>query len=118
MTRHPMAHRCKRGYPMKSIYLLAVLFLTWPTSGSSAVAVTTLGQGNSSCGAWTEARRSNHERQYIFAAWIAGFLSMYNVDTARDQQVDILEKPDAESVWAWADNFCRDHPLDTIAHAA
>ena len=47
--------------------------------------------------------------------WVLGFLSAVgDVDPDRDP----LRGTDAQGVWAWADNYCRDHPTDTIIIAS
>lgn len=47
--------------------------------------------------------------------WLLGFLSGVGFGNS---SYDPLRGIDAEAVWAWVDNYCRNHPLDTVTHAA
>jgi hypothetical protein len=35
-----------------------------------------------------------------------------------DPDRDPLHGMDADGVWAWVDNYCRDHPIDMILSAS
>jgi hypothetical protein len=86
--------------------------------------VTVLGFGNKSCGSWIEARRSSNATANSFEGWVAGFLSGSNSVIASNPAlgIDILEKvsaqSDAQGLWAWIDNYCQTHPLNSVATAA
>jgi hypothetical protein len=83
------------------------------------------GSASTSCGAWTTER--SHlipgvpvGPEYINAmedeSWVLGFLS--GIGFANQNGDDPLSGVDTDGIWAWVDNYCRDHPLDTIAKAA
>lgn len=69
----------------------------------------------SSCGSWT-AERKGGGRSTDRQIWVLGFLS--GVGSTKGLTVlDPLHGIDREAVWAWTDNFCRDHPLAEMAAA-
>jgi hypothetical protein len=53
--------------------------------------------------------------------WVLGFASGvaegYHLGTNR-KGFDPLTGIDAQGVWAWIDNYCRTHPLDSVQTAA
>ena len=76
-----------------------------------------LGAASMSCGDWTAARRENKPRSWAAEQWVLGFLS--GVGYAGNQYgLDPLTGVDDQGVWAWVDNYCRDHPLDLLVIAA
>jgi hypothetical protein len=108
---------------MNRITTLALAILIVGASETRAEKmVTVLGLGNKSCGSWIEARRANNVTSDIFEGWIAGFLSGSNSIAAHTAGIDILSEAstqgDAQGLWAWIDNYCRAHPLNSIAAAA
>lgn len=49
--------------------------------------------------------------------WVLGFLS--GVGYAANQDgIDPLNGVDDQGVWAWVDNYCRNHPLNLVVTAA
>ena len=50
-------------------------------------------------------------------AWVQGFLSAFNYYGGATAP-NIVTGIDANGVFAWIDNFCAGHPLDTIATAS
>jgi hypothetical protein len=96
--------------------LVAAFTLVETVFGSPAHSAKAIGSGVS-CGAWTEARRSNNSLAY--QAWIAGFLSGVNHITTIDlPTVDIFDNIDTQGIYAWVDNYCGANPLNTIGEAA
>ena len=70
-----------------------------------------------SCGGWTAHRRDNTADVPEF--WVLGFLSGAAAGSwASPARLDPLNGVDAEGVWAWIDNYCRTHPLDSLVNAA
>src|SRR5215469_12180966 len=61
-----------------------------------------------SCGGYTAERVSNRGQQYEF--WALGFLS--GVNWLGNSDSDFLKGLDGNAVWAWMDNYCREHPLE------
>ena len=49
-------------------------------------------------------------------AWVQGFISAFNYYGGATAP-DIASGTDANGVFAWIDNYCAAHPLDTIATA-
>jgi hypothetical protein len=70
-----------------------------------------IGSGVETCGGWT---RSNPGMKTQRIAWVLGFLSGVNFVV----EPDILKGPDAAAIEGWMDNYCRQHPLDTMVKAA
>jgi hypothetical protein len=97
-----------------------VIVLISSAISSAAEAYTSAGSGTASCGAWTAARR---DRQALnLEQWILGFLTGV-ADLAASRgvtvpgKVDPLNGVDVQAVWAWVDNFCHAHPLETVIEA-
>jgi hypothetical protein len=55
------------------------------------------------------------EARRIAQYWALGFLSGVNISGSAG--TDFLEPIDGQAVWAWLDNYCRDHPLDEFPGA-
>jgi hypothetical protein len=109
---------------MIRITLLVLAIFIAGAIEASARDVTVLGFGNKSCGSWIEARRANNGTANNFEGWVAGFLSGSNSIIASNPAlgIDILEKAsaqsDAQGLWAWIDNYCQTHSLNSVATAA
>ena len=76
-----------------------------------------VGEGNSSCGSWLEARKTSPEgvRQQRFEAWASGYLTAYNVIKI-ESDGEIL-KTDASGEIAFFDRYCEQHPTKTFVSA-
>jgi hypothetical protein len=75
------------------------------------------GAASMSCGAWTAARHENKPLSWMSEQWVLGFLT--GVGYAANQYgIDSLNGVDDQGVWAWVDNYCRDHPLILLLTAA
>jgi hypothetical protein len=120
----PLALRVAEIGRSKSMIRVPLLALAILISGASGMRAqtTVLGVGNRSCGSWTEARRANNNSANIFEGWVAGFLSGSNSITTNSFTIDTLKEPsaqgDAQGLWAWIDNYCQAHPLNSVASAA
>lgn len=68
---------------------------------------------SASCGEFVGHRQRNEGMQYLDAAWALGFLSGQAVASKRD----LLRGQSAESLLLWIENYCKKHPLDTVATA-
>jgi hypothetical protein len=93
--------------------------------GPAAAQQFMMGQGTSSCGSWTEARRTKALHQHTHQQWVFGFLSGANLGlvdpankTITPYAPDFIKGGDFDSVVAWIDNYCSAHPLDSIGTAA
>jgi hypothetical protein len=76
------------------------------------------GEGTISCGSWASLRRSG-SLQAAFGPeqWVLGFLSGIGFTNGALGN-DPLRGVDAEGVWAWVDNYCHAHSLETVQRAA
>jgi hypothetical protein len=70
-----------------------------------------------SCGAWQEARRARNVQAIGQESWVLGYVSASNAFAVATTQNDFLAAVDAEAIWAWLDNYCRQHPLEKLAKA-
>ena len=76
--------------------------------------ITIVGAGGSSCGTWTALHRKGDVP--AIDQWVVGFLSgVAWAGAASDYNP--LKGTDANGVWQWVSNYCRDHPLDQITDA-
>lgn len=71
------------------------------------------GQGGESCGTLTRYVADNKDHG-PYGAWLAGYLSR----AAIAQDRDILSVSDFGGQLAWVDNWCANHPLDSVSQAA
>lgn len=81
---------------------------------ASAQSIKVIGQGVATCGRWSAVRKEG--TGFGYEQWVVGYLS--GVTAATAGKVNPLNNVDADGVWAWFDNYCQRHPLDTIASAA
>ena len=95
---------------MKIAFVFASVLLATPADARFM----TLGQGTRSCGTWTEERTGN--RSSLREAWVFGFVSGHNAYSSANRNLG--ETLDDSALLGWIDNYCKDHPLDTIATAA
>lgn len=77
------------------------------------------GLGTQSCGNWTSYRRAGGYTDLAPQAWIQGYISALNFSVSlRGEGPDIMQGTDAEGIFAWVDNYCAAHPLNSISQAA
>jgi hypothetical protein len=81
---------------------------------SAARNFTALGHGNNSCGEWLAGIPSSH---LVMQSWVLGFVSAYNV-YGPDSSGNLTAGTDSNGLFAWVDNYCQTHPLDSLAQAA
>jgi hypothetical protein len=97
---------------------LAQAILAVALASSSAKAepglIDIIGAGVSSCGKWTADQ--SQETPIADDQWILGFLSGVAF-MGSGPETNPLNGLDAQAVWAWIDNYCQAHPLDSIATA-
>jgi hypothetical protein len=76
---------------------------------------TDIGKGVESCGTWTADRRIDYGRSILGdEQWVLGYLSGFGFSGVHDP----LNHLDAEAVYGWVDNFCRENPLKRMIDAA
>lgn len=104
----------------RPLIVLTVLIVSLMTRANEVKAYTANGGGTLSCGSWTENRHSQNRGDTMHAVqgqqWVLGFLSGIGFVAQNDD--DPLKNMDVQGVWAWIDNYCRDHPIDQIGTAA
>lgn len=83
----------------------------WGSKPNSEI-LTTDGLGSGSCGTWTARRTQGRPHAWGYEQWLLGFLS--GAGMWGKTGLDPLNNVDANGVWAWVDNFCRDHPLTSL----
>lgn len=97
-----------------SYYVLLMMAALANTAQAQGVYVG--GEGIVECGEYLKARQDNSETQvYIYATWVRGFISGYNVATSGKPTPKI---PATETILAYLDKHCREHPLDVLVTGA
>jgi len=79
-------------------------------TSSTAQTVTVYSFEDTSCGKWLS--RRDHSDTVAF--WARGFISGYNWFNTTNQVTRDLSN---ETIFAYIDKFCRDHPLEHITNA-
>jgi hypothetical protein len=89
---------------------LAIAVLAF-SSLSLADGINMRGAGNLTCQQWSEQRASS---EYFSAAnWALGFLS----GVAWDSGKDLLQDADSDRLLRAIDNYCSEHPSDSLSDA-
>ena len=100
---------------MIRIVMLVTVILTATSLQALAQDRLAIGEGATSCGAWTQARQAQSTKAALIAQWIAGYVSGSNVE---GDHPDALVGVDFKSLIDWIDNYCGSNPLDPIVAAA
>src|SRR4051794_9442374 len=89
-----------------STLVIVLLLCLDSASPANATKVKELGAGvGGSCGTWLRDRRSS---SWLYAGdWALGFLS----GAASALNRDLLAEVDADDIFAWLDNYCRQNPM-------
>jgi hypothetical protein len=83
-----------------------------------AYGYTIVGYGTESCGTWTVNAEDITGLSVVGqASWLEGALSQANMFVRMTDGTDILQGADDIALIAWIGNYCRQHPLDTVAIA-
>lgn len=102
------------------VKLLCVACVFIAVSAGSALAQTkrVFGVGwSSSCGLWTQVRKTDFPERGLSEQWVAGYLSDANEIDLPDTP-DLLKGEDFDQLMAWIDNYCLEHPADRLFQAA
>jgi hypothetical protein len=91
--------------------LFALLITGSPASSEDSVMV--IGQGASSCGAWTKSR-DDYVTHHYQLQWVLGFISAMNWQNTEKQ----ARFADTDAVAAFIDNYCAANPLKGMVGAA
>jgi hypothetical protein len=73
------------------------------------------GAGGVSCGRWLELRPEKNAETVQLRSWVQGYVSGAN---GYLQSTDFLADLDAPAIFAWLDNYCRQHPLEKLIEAS
>jgi hypothetical protein len=82
------------------------------TSSVLAETMPILGPGATTCGTWTQDRKT--DQYFSQLGWALGFISSYN----HYMNKNIFGNADAQAIAGWIDNYCTANPLDTIYAAS
>ena len=80
-----------------------------------------MGYGNNSCGKWLAERKKYDQRAAgEIVVWITAYLSGLNVGLPQNEthSGQIGDRLDNDGVIEWMDNYCDQHPLETIQVAS
>lgn len=83
-------------------------------ASNPAAAITIIGFGTQTCGAWTEAAKTESFARQMQRTWVAGYVSGVAITRGRD----FLEPTDFDGMMAWIDQYCAANPLRIIQYAA
>jgi hypothetical protein len=82
---------------------------------------TIVGSGADSCGQYLEVRSGNQQspevllKEFMMISWAQGYISGMNAyRVVANPKWDRLLLPDAPSIKAYLDKYCRDNPLQTV----
>lgn len=89
-----------------AIFIFFTVFSSPPT-----YAYKVYGAGASSCGEWSNVRKSGN--YYQQGQWILGFVSSYGYYGSKT-----LKEVDSQALASWMDNYCQANPLDFISDGA
>jgi hypothetical protein len=84
-------------------------------TAARATAVTTYGTGLQSCGAYLNDREQQNADEVAFVDWLSGYLSGVNATSSHTN--NILGNTNLKVAVDWLGNYCRAHPLTTVAEA-
>jgi hypothetical protein len=109
--RQPPASAERHTETMRMLVIAVSLWV-----GSAQAEYRIAGHGNVSCGEW-QRHRKQPEGTLARAgveAWVLGYVTR----ASYDEDANLGQGTDHEGLWAWVDNYCRNHPLDTLAVAS
>jgi hypothetical protein len=76
-----------------------------------------LGVGTMPCEGWNKNRaEKGNDRNFINGAWVQGYLTAANV--FGNGPSHLAEGTDAEGIMTWINNYCAQHPGDSLTVAA
>ncbi len=75
-----------------------------------------VGAGTLSCGAWLEKREKEDWESRLLLEWVHGYISSHNEYV--EGMANVIEGVGIDSLNAWIDDYCRNHPLEDLHIAA
>jgi hypothetical protein len=100
--------------PIAALLLVAVTL--WAPA-SIAGEYTILGAGSRPCGLWLQARGQVSPESAVMQSWLLGYITSINAHELTITK-DIAEGTNPDGMFLWVDNYCTEHPLDSLARAA
>ena len=77
------------------------------------------GVGALSCGQYLRPPSTTKEMSdAMVVTWIQGYLSGTNTQRFMESETSMKKQPDGETLTAFVDKYCRDHPLETVYQAS
>jgi hypothetical protein len=100
---------------MKFLIALSIVISFFGIPANAEEGVWVLGYFDATCGTWTKERHVISPARGAYQGWVTGFLSGWAIDqpTPNNPLIGL----DTEGVYAWVDNYCSVHPLDTLMTA-
>jgi len=92
---------------MKKIMLVVAVMTFTPVHAQTITVM-----GSRSCGQWAAVSGDPTVERAVIKNWLTGFMS----GLAMGQGKDILEQTDADSIYLWMDNYCRENPLNSLSN--
>ena len=97
--------------------LLGLVLVIAAADGASAQGRTTYGFSSHSCGQWQQSRTAKDRGSLQLEAYVAGFLSGYNMAFTGPDFIAGTPNDTGVSFHIWIDNYCRSNPLDLLTQA-
>ncbi|WP_080995124.1 HdeA/HdeB family chaperone [Pseudomonas fluorescens] len=117
IRRNSVAHAHKTK---NSAIALAVTFaFVYSNTSLAEPKFAIAGVGALSCGQYLRPPSVNKEMSdAMVVTWIQGYLSGTNTQRFMDSETSMKKQPDGETLTAFVDKYCRDHPLETVYQAS
>ena len=95
--------------------LLVLLCASSPVHAGNQYAV--LGAGSRPCGSWLRARSEAAPDSAVLQSWVLGYITSVNANVLTITP-DVAAGMNPDGLFSWIDNYCAEHPLDSVARAA
>jgi hypothetical protein len=76
-----------------------------------------LGQGNVSCGSWTESRRGDDPQVAARTAWVLGYITAFNQYGSKPAG-GVSGGIDTQEITAFVDSYCLQHQTNDLSSAS
>jgi hypothetical protein len=94
--------------------VFVVLLATPPAHAGSQYVI--FGAGSRPCGSWLQVRTQALPEDAVLQSWVLGYITSVNANLLSVTQ-DVSAGASPETLFAWIDNYCTTHPLDSLARA-
>jgi len=96
------------------VAVLGALVVAAPTRADDRYVI--LGAGGRPCGSWLELRSRALPETTVLQSWVLGYITSVNANVLTGTG-DVSRGDSPDTLFAWIDNYCAAHPLDSIARA-